>query len=91
MLLLATFACGGVAVWAASCGLKAKRCLDGKLHPDTSSASITERGCEITTTTGGTTRVPISGPSFEAGIASAAGFVVLGSTTTAVLVRRTSR
>ncbi|MFP1628799.1 hypothetical protein ACLB9X_27315 [Streptomyces sp. 5K101] len=77
-LSLGTLACGGLTVWAAATQYKAKQCLDGALHPAASSASITDQGCEMTTTSGSTVLVAISGPPFEAGVTSAFGFVVLG-------------
>ncbi|GKQ41774.1 hypothetical protein [Streptomyces sp. A012304] len=83
--------CGGLFVWAAATGLKAKQCLEGQLHPDFNGATITGRGCEVTTTSGETLVVAISGPPFEAGVAGALGFVVLGMATVVMLVRRARR
>ncbi|MBC9726920.1 hypothetical protein [Streptomyces sp. TRM68367] len=83
--------CGGLFVWGVAAGLKAKQCLEGQLHPDFNGATITGRGCEVTTTSGETLVVPISGPPFEAGVAGALGFVVLGMATVVMLVLRARR
>jgi hypothetical protein len=91
VLLIGMLLCGGLSVWAAAAGLEAKQCLEGQLHPDFSGATITGRGCEVTTTSGETLVVPISGPPFEAGVAGALGFVVLGMATVVILVRRARR
>ncbi|MFC9916536.1 hypothetical protein [Streptomyces sp. NPDC127197] len=91
VLLIGMLLCGGLFVWAATAGLKAKQCLEGQLHPDFNGATITGRGCEVTTTSGETLVVPISGPPFEAGVAGALGFVVLGMATVVMLVRRARR
>lgn len=91
VLLAGVLLCGALSVWAAATGLKARRCLEGRLHSDFNGAVITERGCEVTTTSGGTLVVPISGPPFEAGVAGALGLVVLGVAAVVVLVRRTRR
>ena len=88
VLLLGTLLCGGLAVWAATSGFKAKQCLEGELHPDRNGASITERGCEVTTASGEQVLVPVPDPPFEAGVAGALGFVVLGATTGVVLAKR---
>ncbi|WP_181139229.1 hypothetical protein [Streptomyces sp. Ru72] len=90
-LSLGTLVCGGLTVWAAATQFKAKQCLDGALHPAASSASITEQGCEMTTSSGSTVLVPISGPPFEAGVTSAFGFVVLGIAASVVFLRRARR
>ncbi|MDI3402351.1 hypothetical protein [Streptomyces cavernicola] len=90
-LSLATLACGGLAVWAATAQYKAKQCLDGELHSALRGASITEQGCEMTTASGSTILVPISGPPFEAALAGAAGFVVLGVAAWVVFLRHARR
>lgn len=77
LLVFATFLCGCLAVWAAATNFKAKQCLDGQLYPHSEGASITEQGCEITTTSGQTILVRISGPSFEVGVGAVLGFVGL--------------
>lgn len=91
LLLIGMLLCGGLFVWAAATNLKAKQCLEGQLHPDFNGATITGRGCEVTTTSGETLVVPISGPPFEAGVAGALGFIVLGMATVVMLVRRARR
>jgi hypothetical protein len=91
VLLIGMLLCGGLFVWAAATNLQAKQCLEGQLHPDFNGATITGRGCEVTTTSGETLVLPISGPPFEAGVAGALGFVVLGMTTVVMLVRRARR
>lgn len=90
-LLVGMLLCGGLFVWAAAAGRKAKQCLEGQLHPDFNAATITGRGCEVTTTSGEILVVPISGPPFEAGVAGALGFVVLGMANVLMLVRRARR
>ncbi|GAB2766063.1 hypothetical protein [Streptomyces bullii] len=91
VLLIGMLLCGGLFVWAAATNLKAKQCLEGQLHPDFNGATITGRGCEVTTTSGETLVVPISGPPFEAGVAGVLGFLVLGMATVVMLVRRARR
>ncbi|MFV2119426.1 hypothetical protein ACE14D_13655 [Streptomyces sp. Act-28] len=90
-LFIGSLLCGALFVWAAATGLEARRCLEGQSRPDFDGAVITERGCEVTTTSGETLVVPISGPPFEAGVAGALGFVVLGTATAVTLVRRALR
>ncbi|NBE52531.1 hypothetical protein GUY60_14065 [Streptomyces sp. YC537] len=87
-LLAGALVCAGPVVGAVAAGHKAKECVDMRLHPGGQAASVTERGCEIVTASGATVLVPISGPPFEAGVAGAAGFVVLGGATVTVWVRR---
>ncbi|MGW0614986.1 hypothetical protein [Streptomyces sp. NPDC002788] len=91
VLLVGMLLCGGLSVWAAAAGLKAKQCLEGRLHPDYDGATITGRGCEVTTASDETLVVPISGPPFEAGVAGALGFVVLGMASAVILVRGARR
>ncbi|OXM64450.1 MULTISPECIES: hypothetical protein [Amycolatopsis] len=85
VLLTAMSLCGGLVAWAAVTALEAKRCLEGQDF----SAAISARGCEIGTAAGGTVVEPIPGPPFEAGVAGAAGFLVL--TVVLVLTRRARR
>lgn len=91
VLLMGMLLCGGLFIWAAVAGRKAKQCLEGELHPDFNGATITGRGCEVTTASGETLVVPIAGPPFEVGVAGALGFVVLGVGTVVMLVRRARR
>jgi hypothetical protein len=91
VLLVGTLLCGGLAVWTVVAGFKAKQCLEGQLHADFDGATITGPGCEVTTTSGETVVVPLSGPPFEAGVAGALGFVVLGVATAVISVRRARR
>jgi hypothetical protein len=90
-LFIGMLLCGGLLVWAAVAGFKAKQCLEGQLHSDWNGAVITERGCEVTTSSGEMVIVPISGPPFEAGVAGALGCVALGMAIVVVFVRRARR
>lgn len=91
VLLIGMLLCGGLVVWVAATALKARQCLEGQLHPDFDGATITGRGCEVTTTSGETFVVPISGPPFEVGVAGALGCVALVVASVVVLGRRARR
>jgi hypothetical protein len=95
ILLLGMILCATVAFWAAMAGFTAKQCLDGGLNvqqdSDWRGAMITEEGCEVTTASGEVVLVPISGPPFGVGVASALGFAALGTLGLVVLVRRRER
>lgn len=91
LLLLGTVVCAGLLVWAAATGYRAKQCLDGSLHSDWTGISITERGCEVTTTSGELVLMPLTGPPFEVAVTAAFGLLVLGTASVVMLVRRGHR
>jgi hypothetical protein len=88
VLLLGVVLCAALALWTAVTNLQAKRCIDGELRSDIHGAAITERGCEITTSSGKTVLVPIEGPPFEVGVAAVCGFIVLVVLMVIVVTRR---
>lgn len=92
-LLLGMVVCAGLGAWTVVALHRAKQCLDGDLDGDerATSVGITEQGCEITTESGATVVIGIDGPPFEAGVAAALGFVVLGLALVVVTARARAR
>jgi len=91
LLLSGMLVCAVLVVWSAVTNYRAKECLEGGHTFEWHAASITENGCEVVKKTGEVVVMPISGPSFEAGVAGGVGFVALGSATATLLVRRGRR
>lgn len=95
VLLLGMLLCATATIWAAMAGFTARQCLDGRLevqrNSDWRGATITKKGCEVTSASREVVLVPIFGPPFEAGVAGALGFVAQGIIAFVVLVRRRGR
>lgn len=95
LLLVGMLISATLAGWSAMAGLQAKQCLDGQLpiqlEGEWRGAGIAERGCEVTMASGEVVVVPISGPSFETGVASALVFVVSSVSVLVMLDRRLGR